>query len=149
MAPKYLAFRRWWRTPLAHHLTFGEPGSLGRKSRSKILFPAPECGSIQNGPSCEDSMVLIGWSLAKFAETSALCKSSIYLGLKTSCWRFRIPAKQLIWQISHEIHETYYLQSFIWYLNAQPDFWSILHTQKCSCKIERIMFFCQAAMGLA
>ena len=30
MEPEYLAFRRWWRTPLAHHLTFGEPGSVGK-----------------------------------------------------------------------------------------------------------------------
>ena len=29
MEPKYLVLWRLWRTPLAHHLTFGEPGSLG------------------------------------------------------------------------------------------------------------------------
>ena len=30
MEPTKFAFRRWWSTPLAHPLTFGEPGSLGK-----------------------------------------------------------------------------------------------------------------------
>ena len=43
MEPKYLAFRFGDCTPLAHHLTFGEPGSLGALG---IFHPSYAFGSV-------------------------------------------------------------------------------------------------------
>ena len=40
MEPKYLAFRFGDCTPLAHHLTFGEPGSLGIHKTTLEVQPA-------------------------------------------------------------------------------------------------------------
>ena len=55
MEPKYLAFRRWWTTPLAHHLTFGEPGSLGKG----FLVFNPPTQSPRKSPSHLDNPTLL------------------------------------------------------------------------------------------
>ena len=63
-----LAFWRWWRTPLAHHLTFGEPGSLGKKNWPDIpvRFPPPwEWWIFPPFPSCRCETPFDLASLAK------------------------------------------------------------------------------------